>query len=119
MGGMREQPRVKEPPFSKQRRGSLLRDIERAAARDFHQPRKSPGLLETDDGSLDAFSKREALLAWREIEAARDHAEEQERVRRLSVEHSAFGSTLESLELNAGRSSPTGSRSTPTRIPQA
>jgi hypothetical protein len=111
---------VREPPFSKQRRGSMLRDIERAAARDFHQPRKSPDFFESDDGSLDAFSRREAELAWREIEAARVRVEEEALERRHSVEQGAFGSTLESLEANARRfSTERSSASTPTRIPQA
>lgn len=101
---MLDQPRVREAPFAKQRKGSILRDIERAAARDFHQRPKAPSsaLLEPDDGSLEAFSKREALLAWREIEAAREQSNEDARARRASMEHWAFGTTLETLEL-AGR----------------
>lgn len=102
---MLEYPRIREAPFAKQRRGSILRGIERAAARDFHHPRKAPDtdFLGPDDGSLEAFSKREALLAWREIEAAREAADEEARARRHSLDQWAFGTTLESLELAAGR----------------
>jgi hypothetical protein len=71
--------------------------------------------LEPDDGSLEAYSKREALLAWREIEAAREHADEEARVRRASVEQWAFGTTLESLARAGAASRETGTASTPSR----
>jgi hypothetical protein len=117
---MMEHSKKREAPFAKQKRGAMLRDIERAAAREFHQPRKAPvsGLLGHDDGSIEAFSKREALLAWREIEAARDRDEEEARARRASLDHWAFGITLDTLEQAPRRDSTTPS-TTPSRVPQA